>query len=364
MYAEYDNAMVILWWFYDSVHLCLFWFTLKGRGEHSHAGRDLAIHPSRSFSVGYVQPCFRDVAVCQQCPKGFPTWAANHHLAMGLAFRVPGCRIVDAWFSCISVTGWTDHWDDTELVVCLPGSNWYGLRNAVGREASLPWPKALTIGPIRWTTHTYGMICESLELVSIQDWRKIFCGSAWLQMLQCWGLRGWKPGEGSISSQHVDFSVWTWEPGMFQPGCYSYEYLFVASRLIMTWAMVTMKWFLNFIILLGPPRKEKGRHLGFGWVRKIWISRGTSVVRAKSNYCESHVLDQAGNQLCITGQVRRDNRKSQAPHRVKQSKIEQVCCSHYSVLLWVAGSRTWQNITGQNHPPFKQYQAANLTYSH
>ena len=123
---------MILWWFYiwfyDSVHLCLFWFTMKGRGKHSHAGRDLAIHPSRSFSAGAMcSHAFRMLRVSAVC-KGVPYMSCKHlQIITGPWIWnpcAPGCRIVDTWFSCISVTGWTDHWDDTELVVCCPGSNW------------------------------------------------------------------------------------------------------------------------------------------------------------------------------------------------------------------------------------------------
>lgn len=88
----YDSMMILYIWFYDSVYLCLFWFTMKGRGKHSHAGRDLAIHPSRSFSAGamcsHAFRMLRCVSSVQRCSLHELQTSANHHWAMDLEFHV------------------------------------------------------------------------------------------------------------------------------------------------------------------------------------------------------------------------------------------------------------------------------------
>ena len=47
------------------------------------------------FCWCYVQPCFPDVAVCQQCAKVFPTWAANIcKSSLGHGFGIPVRQVV------------------------------------------------------------------------------------------------------------------------------------------------------------------------------------------------------------------------------------------------------------------------------
>lgn len=78
------------------------------------------------------------------------------------------------------------------------------------------------------------------------------------------------------------------------------------------------------------------------------------------NYCESHVLDQAVNQLCITGQVRRDDRKSQAPHKSKTKQDRATVLQPVSCVIM--GSRK-QDMREHHRTESSSMSAASSSYN-
>ena len=79
-----------------------------------------------------------------------------------------------------------------------------------------------------------------------------------------------------------------------------------------------------------------------------------------NNYCESHVLDQAVNQLCITGQVRRDDRKSQAPHKSKTQQDRATVLQ--PVFCVIMGSRK-QDMREHHRTESSSMSAASSSYN-